>query len=64
MAKTKVTISELQRDISRLVKRANEGETIFVYHYRSPVAVLGPIDPETRRALYREDTEARLAGKS
>ncbi len=57
MAAHKVTIRELQRDISQLVKRAGSGETILICRYHSPVAMLGPIDKETHKRLLSEGLE-------
>lgn len=39
-----VSISEAKAQLSRLVARARDGETIVIGHHGRPVAVLGPFE--------------------
>jgi len=58
MAKTSVSVRELQQNLKRVLARVERGETIDVTRRRSPVARLGPARP-TVPAVPWPDLKAR-----
>ena len=51
---TAIPIHEAKSNLSRLVKRAAAGETIYIGAYGKPEAVLSAVSPEQHRAELRK----------
>ena len=58
-----VTIHEAKSSLSRLVKRAAAGETIYIGAYGKPEAVLTAVSPEKQRAELRKQAFGCMKGK-
>ena len=64
MVKTNtITIHEAKSSLSRLVKRAVEGETIYIGAYGKPEVVLKAITPEEHQAELRKGFFGCMKGK-
>lgn len=59
-ANDEVGIYEAKRDLSRLIERAERGETITITRHGKPVAVLGKCDSVDEETLRQERVEAGL----
>ena len=62
MEKT-VTIHEAKSNLSRLVKRAAAGETIYIGAYGKPEAALTAVSPEEYQAELRKGAFGCMKGK-
>ena len=58
-----ITIHEAKSNLSRLVKRAAAGETIYIGAYGKPEAVLTAVSPEKYRAELRKKAFGCMKGK-
>ena len=58
-----ITIHEAKSNLSRLVKRAAAGETIYIGAYGKPEAVLTAISPEKSKAELRKGFFGCMKGK-
>jgi prevent-host-death family protein len=62
MEKT-ITIHEAKSNLSKLVKRAAAGETIYIGAYGKPEAVLCAVSPEKQQAELRKGAFGCMRGK-
>jgi len=63
MEKTEtISIHEAKSSLSRLVKRAAAGETIYIGAYGKPEAVLTGVSPEQQRAKERAELRGKAFG--
>ena len=62
MEKT-ITIHEAKSNLSKLVKRAAAGETIYIGAYGKPEAVLTSVSPEKQQAELRKGFFGCMKGK-
>ena len=62
MEKT-IPIHEAKSNLSRLVKRAAAGETIYIGAYGKPEAVLTAVSPEEQQAELRKKAFGCMKGK-
>ena len=58
-----ITIHEAKSNLSRLVKRAAAGETIYIRAYGKPEAVLTAVSPERQQAELRKGAFGCMKGK-
>jgi len=58
-----ITIHEAKSNLSKLVKRAASGETIFVGAYGKPEAVIAPVNIGKYRAELRKKAFGCMKGK-
>lgn len=58
MAKTSVSVRELQQNLKRVMARVERGETVEVTRHRKPVARLAPVKPSRPLAPW-PDLKAR-----
>jgi len=64
MEKTKtISIHEAKSSLSKLVKRAAAGETIYIGAYGKPEAALTAVSPEKQRAEMRKGAFGCMRGK-
>ena len=61
MAKTSVSVRELQQNLKRVIARVEQGETVEVTRRRKPVAHLAPVKT-TRPVAPWPDLRARRRG--
>ena len=62
MEKT-ITIHEAKSNLSKLVKRAAAGETIYIGAYGKPEAALSAVSPEKQQAELRKGAFGCMKGK-
>jgi prevent-host-death family protein len=60
---TTIPIHEAKSNLSRLVKRAAAGETIYIGAYGKPEAALTAVSPEKQRAELRKGAFGCMKGK-
>jgi len=58
-----ITIHEAKTNLSKLVKRAAAGETIYIGSYGRPEAALTAVSPEKQRAELRKGFFGCMKGK-
>jgi len=58
-----ISIHEAKSNLSKLVKRAAAGETIYIGAYGKPEAVLTSVNPEKQRAEMRKGAFGCMKGK-
>ena len=58
-----ISIHEAKSNLSRLVKRAAAGETIYIGAYGKPEVVLTAVSPEQQRAELRKKAFGCMKGK-
>ena len=58
-----ISIHEAKTKLSRLIKRAAAGETIYIGAYGKPEAVLTAVSPEEQRAELRKGFFGCMKGK-
>jgi prevent-host-death family protein len=58
-----IPIHEAKSNLSKLIKRAAAGETIYIGAYGKPEAVLSAVSPEQRRAELRKGAFGCMKGK-
>jgi len=61
--KTTIPIHEAKSNLSKLVKRAAAGETIYIGAYGKPEAALTAVSPEKQRAEMRKGAFGCMKGK-
>jgi prevent-host-death family protein len=60
---TTISIHEAKSNLSKLVKRAAAGETIYIGAYGKPEAALTAVSPEKQRAEMRKGAFGCMKGK-
>jgi prevent-host-death family protein len=60
---TTISIHEAKSNLSKLVKRAAAGETIYIGAYGKAEAVLTAVEPAEQRAKLREEAFGCMKGK-
>jgi len=60
---TTIPIHEAKSNLSKLVKRAAAGETIYIGAYGKPEAALTAVSPEKQRAELRKGAFGCMKGK-
>jgi prevent-host-death family protein len=60
---TTISIHEAKSSLSKLVKRAAAGETIYIGAYGKPEAALTAVSPEKQRAEMRKGAFGCMKGK-
>jgi len=60
---TTISIHEAKSSLSKLVKRAAAGETIYIGAYGKPEALLTAVSPEKQRAELRKGAFGCMKGK-
>jgi antitoxin (DNA-binding transcriptional repressor) of toxin-antitoxin stability system len=58
-----ITIHEAKTNLSRLIKRAAAGETIYIGAYGKPEAALTAVTPEEQKAELRKQFYGCMKGK-
>ena len=58
-----ISIHEAKSNLSKLVKRATAGETIYIGAYGKPEVVLTAVTPEQQRAELRKGAFGCMKGK-
>ena len=60
---TTIPIHEAKSNLSKLIKRAIAGETIYIGAYGKPEAALTAVSPEQQRAELRKEAFGCMKGK-